>query len=265
MAVGLHRNSLGCLTVLLTTGLLILQQPSIVHAQVRDNREYCSSPAQLVLFLVDITTPYDHIDKNAIDAVVDEIFIVVRGGQRLIVRTIGESHTTSEKLIDRCIPHCPAAGLWERLIYCNDGEVRTDKEAVRFETTTALRSRLSQFRELQYSDIIRTLVAVGNEDVKGSQMAKIFVFSDLIENSDHLSATKLFTSPLEVLVASLRKHGLIAGLRDAQIRVAGVGRAGTLGKRPLTVTELQKLKAFWTAYLQASGAESIEIDQNLAR
>jgi hypothetical protein len=53
----------------------------------------------------------------------------------------------------------------------------------------------------------------------------------------------------------------MAPLRNAAVSVAGVGRAGTKDRRPLSVAELNKLEEFWKAYFVESGARPVIISQ----
>ena len=84
------------------------------RAQPRDNKDYCRGGGRLVLLLIDITTPYDQTDKNAIVQMTDRVLTSIEGGDRLIVRTIADFHTRSERLAERCIPHA-------RKPECGDG------------------------------------------------------------------------------------------------------------------------------------------------
>src|ERR1039457_3968679 len=79
-------------------------------SQARDNKDYCRSAGHTVIFLIDVTTPYDQTDKSAIVRMTDEIFSSIKGGDKLVIRTITDSHTHSERLIERCIPNCSEEG-----------------------------------------------------------------------------------------------------------------------------------------------------------
>src|SRR5262245_10017925 len=86
---------------------------------------------------------------------------------------------------------------------------------------------------------------------------------DRLENSDYLSGRKLFSTSVPQLIAMLQKDKLIPSLKDADVHVAGVGRGATKDRRPLTVAEQRKVTDFWSAYFKLSGAESIDIGQNI--
>jgi hypothetical protein len=225
--------------------------------------QYCSKTGKTVLFLVDITTPYDATDKSEIIESVDALYATLQGGDRLIVRTIADSYTHSQRLIDRCVPYCDSGNAVSRFFECNDGLIRRDNQQLRDRLIGTLRSKLANFHELPYSDIVRTLVAVAREDLRPATKSRIFMFSDLIENSDELPGRDLFTVSNDILLESLQRDDLIAPLTGAEVKVSGVGRAGTPGRRPLTVEELNKLRDFWNEYFKRAGAASVSISQNV--
>ena len=231
-------------------------------AQTGDNRSYCKSDGRIALFLVDITTPYDQTDKDLIVKATDKILASLTGGEKVIIRTITDSATRSEQLVERCIPFCAAEGLG-RLFLCNDGQIRTDRESVYEDIVGALRQRLSKFEEKRHSDIVRTVLLAAKEDAVNGHKLSLYIYSDLIENSDYLSGRKLFSTSVPQLIAMLQKDKLIPSLKDADVHVAGVGRVATKDRRPLTVAEQRKVTDFWSAYFKLSGAESIDIGQNI--
>jgi hypothetical protein len=232
------------------------------RAQPRDNKDYCRGGGRLVLLLIDITTPYDQTDKNAIVQMTDRVLTSIEGGDRLIVRTIADSHTRSERLAERCIPHCPASSMWKRMLNCSDGVIRTDFEAVRAEVIAAMRNRLATFHELPYSDIVRTISSVLQEERRDIGELSLYVYSDLIENSDYFPSKYLFSYNLQRLIFGLHHYKLIPDLKGARVQVAGFGRAGTSDRRPLKVDEINKLREFWTGFFKEAGAASISISQN---
>lgn len=244
----------------LMTVLACLALGSAANAQDRQNSDYCNAGGGLIIVLIDVTTPYDQTDKAAIVRMINDIWKSAQGGEKLILRTISDSHTHSETVFNRCIPHCKASGMLDRLFNCSDGLIRTDSEVVRAELETSLRNRLSKFTELNRSDILRTIFAA----VQGrgeSVPLRLYIYSDLIENSEYFSSRYLFNYTVARLIEGLRIYKLIAPLHNAAVSVAGVGRGGAQDRRPLSVSELNKLKEFWTAYFGASGAKPVIISQ----
>src|ERR1700746_2605439 len=146
------RPSTSWLTCLLSIALLKLFATSAAIAQTSDNRSYCKSDGRIALFLVDITTPYDQTDKDIIVKAIDRILASLNGGEKIIIRTITDSRTHSEQLIERCIPYCAAEGF-SRIFLCNDGAIRTDREGVYADIVESLKQRLPQLVEKADRDI----------------------------------------------------------------------------------------------------------------
>ena len=91
-------------------------------AQTSDNRSYCKSDGRIALFLVDITTPYDQTDKDLIVRATDKILASLTGGEKVIIRTITDSVTRSEQLVERCIPFCAAEGIGQAFFVQRRGD-----------------------------------------------------------------------------------------------------------------------------------------------
>ncbi|MEO8421042.1 MAG: hypothetical protein ABI457_07605 [Hyphomicrobium sp.] len=238
----------------------------ITHAHAaspQSNKDYCAPDGTNLVFVIDTTTPYDAKDKDLLVRAVGEIFETMRGGDRVVIRTISESFSTSERLIDRCVPRCEAKNIWDDIFKCNQGIVANDTKKIKHEVAQALRDRLMRFKEQPRSDIIRTLSNLSREEVQRGGRRVMYVFSDMIENSDHMSGRTFFTTPTPQLIRYLRKYGLLASLKGAEVHVFGVGRDGTPSRAPLNVAALQKIMEFWKTYFQASNAQSIEISPNI--
>jgi len=235
---------------------------SEASAQIRQNQDYCRRSGTLRLVLVDVTTPYDKTDKDAISLMIRQVMGASIEGDRLSVRTISDSYIKSERLIERCMPVCDAEG-WGRLVNCNDGLLRIDRARARKDIVEALGERLATFNELKFSDIIRTINRVATEDMGAADKAELFIYSDLIENSDYLSERSFFYYSTGNLIGGLKKLTFIPNFRGAKVSVAGVGRSDHADRRPLTLKEMAKLTDFWKAYFKEGGAGDTYIGQSL--
>jgi len=153
--------------------------------------------------------------------------------------------------------------MWDDIWKCNQGLVVNDTKKIKHEVVESLRVRLSHFKEQPRSDIIRTISNLSREEAQRGGRKVLYVFSDLIENSDHISGKTFFTTDTRRLIQYLKKYGLLASLEGVDVRVFGVGRDGTPARAPLTVPAVQKIMDFWNAYFQASKAQSIEISPNI--
>jgi hypothetical protein len=256
------RVSIFCPRCLVWSVLLGFSLVGTAVAQTGDNRNYCKSDGRVALFLVDITTPYDQTDKDLIVRATDKILASLAGGEKVIIRTITDSVTRSEQLVERCIPFCAAEGL-SRLFSCNDGAIRTDRENVYEDIVGSLRQRLAKFEEKRHSDIVRTVLLAAKEDAVNGRKLSLYIYSDLIENSEYLSGRRFFSTPVPQLLAKLQKDKLIPSLKNADVHIAGVGRGGTKDRRPLTVAEQRKVTEFWSAYFKQAGADPVDIGQNI--
>jgi hypothetical protein len=125
-----------------------------------------------------------------------------------------------------------------------------------------MRNKLSAFQELPFSDIVRTIASVVQEERREVGELNLYIYSDLIENSDYFPSKYLFSYSLQRLIYGLHHYKLVPNLKGAKVQVAGFGRAGTPDRRPLKVDEANKLREFWNGFFKEAGAVSISIGQN---
>jgi hypothetical protein len=225
--------------------------------------KYCQPDGRNIVLAIDTTTPYDDQDKDQLVRGVGEIVGEMQGGDRLAIRTITGSHIHSDHVFDRCRPGCAETSIWGSLLYCAEGMIQADDQKMKAEITHALRSRLANFIEQPRSDIIHTLVNASREEIQPGRNTELYIFSDLIENSDHMSTHTMLSIGPNVLLSRLKKFGLIAALEGVEVRVFGAGRDSSPARNLLPVPTLQKVLLFWTAYFKASGSSFTEISPNL--
>ena len=79
------------------------------HAQTADSR-FCSDTAPNVVAFLDVTTPYDEADKASLIEGISRIFEGLEDGSRFSIRTIENKSTSSDRLVDLCIPYCEIKG-----------------------------------------------------------------------------------------------------------------------------------------------------------
>ena len=119
--------------------------------------------------------------------------------------------------------------MWRRMLNCSDGVIRTDFEAVRAEVIAAMRNKLATFDELSYSDIVRTIFSVLQEERRELGAVSLYVYSDLIENSDYFPSKYLFSYNLQRSIFGLQHYKLIPDLKGATVQVGGPGWHGARG------------------------------------
>jgi hypothetical protein len=252
--------SLAVLAVILITGLV-----GSANAQAIDWKRYCAPEGRDVLLFVDVTTPYDAQDKTILVDGLQRIVADLKGGDRIVIRTIGESAAHSERLIDRCIPYCPPKGFWEDLLSdCTGGLILNHKRILIADIRRTTRERLDKFTELPFSDIITTVALVSREELSGKKEAEVFLFSDLIENSPFMPGGEFLMLPNEDLSKRVNENQLVPRLSGAKVHVFGVGRSGTAERAALPIERLNKIEAFWSELFKEGGSASVSISQNLA-
>lgn len=234
-------------------------------AQAIDWQRYCAAEGRDVLLFIDVTTPYDAQDKTILVDGLQRIVADLKGGDRIVIRTIGESAAHSERLIDRCIPYCPPKGFWEDLLSdCTGGLILNHKRILIAEIRNTARTRLDNFRELPFSDIVTTVALVSKEELSGRKETEVFLFSDLIENSPFMPGGEFLMLPNKDLFKRVAENQLVPQLAGAKVHVFGVGRAGTAERAALPIERLNKIVEFWTTLLKDGGSASVSINQNLA-
>jgi hypothetical protein len=227
------------------------------HAQATDLKHYCSDTGRNVLVYVDVSTPYDDIDKRALSDGIAQVFESLTGGDRLSIRTIEDAFPKSTSLIDACKPYCPPEGMLGDLFsQCTEGVVINDTKALRHSVAEALRRRLANAIELPHSDIIRTIAMKSPEEFIEGRDNEIFIFSDMIENSEYLPGASFFSSANDKIVEQLSKDRLIPNLMGAEVTVVGVGRGGSEARVALAPERLNKLQDFWRLFFAATGASA---------
>jgi hypothetical protein len=221
-----------------------------------EDRNYCSDTGANVVLYLDVTTPYDDIDKRALVDGIGRIFETLHGGDRLSIRTIEESFPQSTRMLEACVPFCDGGMLGDLFSTCTEGVAINDTKALRRRIVESLAGRLSSSAELPYSEIIRTLALSAPEEFRDGRSNAVFVFSDMIENSTYLSGGDFFAADNTELVTRLADDKLIPNLFGAKVGVFGIGRGGGAERTPLPQERLGKLEEFWKLFFKASGAEA---------
>ena len=190
--------------------LLAAASPRPVVAQAIDWTRYCAPEGSDILLFLDVTTPYDAQDKTILVDGLQRIVADLKGGDRIIIRTIGDSAIHSERLLDKCIPYCPPKGFWEDLFSdCTGGLILNHKRMLIGEMRSKTRARLDNFRELEYSDIVTTVALVSREELTARKEAEMFLFSDLIENSPFMPGGEFLMLPNDGLLKRVADNQLV--------------------------------------------------------
>jgi hypothetical protein len=234
-------------------------------AQGEEASRFCDpNGANLILFL-DVTTPYDEIDKTALIDGIGRILAHLTGGERITIRTIEDAFSRSRRLLDTCFPYCPPGGIFDDLFStCTEGVVINEKKRMMRTFVVTLTGLLDSARELDQSEIIRTLTLSLREEYRRDRPNRVFVYSDMIENSTYLSGMDFFRAKDGPLIEQLERDGLVPSIWEAEVHIFGIGRTGITGDRSALPQErLNRLTSFWTKYFAAGGA-TVRLTQNLS-
>lgn len=237
---------------------------SFAFGQPIEDSRYCSATAANAVLYLDMTTPYDASDQATLVSGISHIFDSLNDGDRLSIRTIEDSFSSSERLLDMCVPFCRSGGFLADLFSdCTAGVVINDKKRLREAIRQTISQHVRRAVELPYSEIVRTLAMSAREEYRPRQSNAIYVFSDMIENSTYLSGRTFFSTRTDALLERIEKDHLIPDFSGATIHVFGFGRNGIAGDRhALSQDAIGKLRSFWTLYVQAAGA-TLSLEQNL--
>jgi len=162
------------------------------------------------------------------------------------------------------MPYCPPMSFWDELFSnCTGGLILNHKRALISEIRASVRGRLDQFKELEHSEIVGTIAQSAKEVLSPEQGAEVYIFSDLIENSEYIPGVAFREEPNETLIARIEADNFLPNLQGAAVKIFGVGRGGGEERAPLSVPRLNKLLDFWNTLFERSGATPVTISQNL--
>ena len=73
-----------------------------------ESDKYCSKTGTNVILYLDVTTPYDEIDRASLTDGVVKIFKTLGDGDRFSIRTVADAFPNSRRLVDECLPDRPS-------------------------------------------------------------------------------------------------------------------------------------------------------------
>ena len=227
----------------------------------RAETDYCAFSDKVTLLLVDRTTMYDDIDKTQLVSGLEQLYNALGIGDRLIVHTIADHTSASEKVFDGCYPGCPDEGLMGWIVStCRAGLARSDLLTFREQLALRLREVLYQHEEYPHSAIIATLAST-TARYKSVGLNRLVVFSDLLENSTEFPWPTIATRETQSLHDRLTGLGLSPVLHNVQVVAFGIGRIHDEERTPLTANQRSALLLFWRTYFANSGSASVEIGE----
>jgi hypothetical protein len=241
---------------------LVLQVWPLPASAEYDRKLFCRDNADDVLVLLDITSPLDQrareLLNNGIQAIIDDL----RPGEQLRFATLADEVTHSDVVLTGCVPWCPDGLLDQVFGACTEGLLRTENRRLRHEVEQTLGQKLIAAEELPYSEILRTLASTTMARRTGHHL-DLFIFSDLIENSEFIPGKEFWSTPAPKLMARISESLLLPALSDTSVRAFGVGRGGSAPRKALTPERMKTLTAFWQAYFAAAGTTDVVLSELL--
>jgi hypothetical protein len=232
------------------------------HAEY-DKRKFCQPTADAVIILVDVTTQFDDRARDIFQRGIAEIVSGLTPGESVHIATIEDSYSSSKVIYEGCVPYCPSGLLDFLTSECTSGLMRLESQRQLSEIREGLRARLTQATEdLATSDIIRT-IAYSVQARPAGRKLDLFIFSDLIENSDFMTGKTFWSQPTAVSIESIEKNALMPNLTNATVKAFGVGRGGSGGRHPLTQERINKLHEFWSTLFKAAGDADAQVSESL--
>ena len=218
--------------------------------------DYCDVGQATSLFLIDRTTQADATDKSVM---MESLATVVDGlgsGDRIVVATIGPHYTNTERLVNACKPGCPEnQGVVDYMLgQCSAMQAKADERVFMQELVRALEPVTRQAEEAPSSDILRTIAQWTQNPPGGRSYATVYIFSDMLENSQVLPWQTFKSQSAAESVATAQQYQLVPHLPGAEVRIVGFGRSHDPGRPPLDPDTDLRLRTFWTDYFAEGGA-----------
>lgn len=257
------QQQFGLLSFITTIAMLLVVSLSALSPALAASEDgnFCSPSSANVVLLIDITSEFDKRSKLIFQQGISKIIPRLQDGEKLSIFTVQESFTQVQHIFEGCSPFCdPSAGFTSS---CTEGKAKLSKRKFRQTIGNALSRTLKSTRDLESSDIVRSLYFATVGFQKQSKPLNLYIFSDLIENSDFMSGRMFFSSKISNILKSIKKNNLLPDFTNSKVRVFGIGRGGTVDRKPLNQKNLNRVRQFWNAYFDAAGAKDIIITEML--
>jgi len=230
-------------------------------------QDYCHFSERRLLLFIDRTTQYDRQDREVFAEGLEGIFSSLAIGDELIVHTIEDAFSNSKQIFKECYPGCPDQGLmgWIRGS-CKAMEARGDRARFQRMLAASGQNLLHSPMAFRHSDIAQTIMTVLQSNALPDRpVSRIFIFSDMLENSRELPWPAVLRTPARRLAESLHETGAQIRLKGVSIEVFGFGRSHDDARTPLSIKQRQTLVRFWDGYFGAFGATSVTLGSRLVR
>lgn len=218
--------------------------------------DYCDAGKATSLFLIDRTTQADATDRSIMMESLGTVVDGLGSGDRIVVATIGPHYTQTERLVNACKPGCPEnQGAMDYMLgQCSAMQAKSDERVFMQQLVRALEPVTRQAEEAPTSDIVRTIAQWTHNPPGGRTYSTVYIFSDMLENSQVLPWRTFKTQPAEESLATAEEYQLVPDLPGADVRIVGFGRSHDPGRPPLDPDVDLRIRTFWTEYFAEGGA-----------
>lgn len=213
------------------------------------------------MLLIDQTTHYDKTDTSVLTEGLEFLYKELEPGERLTVHTITASPASSERIFRACYPACPEPANWLEWLWseCNRSSASKALAAFNKQLRAALTPVLEDRAEYPYSAIAGTLAALSRLYDR-TELSRVLIFSDMIENSKAIPWRALLAGAPEDLYGKLLLDEQ-KPLMGAPVYVFGFGRFHDNTRRGLIPRERAALQAFWNHFTAMHGAQALYMDR----
>ena len=232
----------------------------------RAERTYCGYGRQSSLFLIDRTTRYSNDDQSVIVESLSAIVEDLGPGDRIRVATIGQHYSASRTVFDECRPGCPVTDnvLGDLATGCASLIATSDRRVFMRRLRGAVTPLLRTAEDAPRSDITGTLAQATRFPSGGRAYAHVFIYSDMLENSQALPWTAFRDMPSDQALGVVRHFNLAPLVANANIRIVGFGRLHDSARSPLPAELDFRLRAFWQGYFALGRARSVSFEGVIA-
>lgn len=252
----------------LAVAVIALAALAPLNAAHADSKtDYCRFGTKASLFLIDRTTPYDDTDRRVVIDSVGAVIDSLGEGDRIVVATIGSHYSMSERVINACKPGCPRTNnpIQSMLGQCSQMRAMADERDFKSRLRLVIRPLLQATAESPNSDISGTIAQWTQRPPGDRTFTNVYVFSDMLENSQALPWRQFRTLPAADSMAIVRRFGFMPAVRNSEVRIVGFGRLHDPGRPPLPADLDAKFRAFWIDYFQAGGARNVSFEGSILR
>lgn len=240
---------------------------SLTCAVAHDRADYCRYGRQSSLFLIDRTTPYDDADEHILLGSAGAIVDGLAPGDRLVVSTIGAHYSASRRVFNACRPGCPETSnpLGDLATGCAAMTALRDERVFRARLIAALRPLMRNSTNDTGSDITGAIAQATRRPPGGRTYANVFIFSDMLENSQALPWSQFARQSAAQSMAEVTRFDLTPAVRGANVRIVGFGRLHNDRRSPLPAELDQRVRGFWASYFHAGAARNTSFETSIAQ